>query len=59
MAETVTLKLSPEVAQRAKEVANRTGRQVEAVLTTWLEVGAANEAAALFLPGVEFPISAL
>ena len=37
MAETVTITLSDEVANRAKETARLTGRSLEDVLTDWLD----------------------
>lgn len=43
MPEVVTVEVSEDVARRARETAQRTGRQIEAVLAEWLERGAASE----------------
>jgi hypothetical protein len=43
MAETITLEIPEEVAARAREAAERSGRALEAVLTAWLERAAAAE----------------
>jgi len=43
MAESITLEIPEEVAARAREAAERSGRALEAVLTEWLERGAEAE----------------
>ena len=40
MPELVTLELSEDVVQRARQTADRTGRAVEGVLAEWVERGA-------------------
>jgi hypothetical protein len=56
MAEVVTLELPDEVAYRAREAAQRTGRLFEYVLTEWLGRGAASEDATRTLQGAAYPI---
>ncbi|MGH2410597.1 MAG: hypothetical protein ACRDGS_09540 [Chloroflexota bacterium] len=56
MAEAVTLALPEEIARQAREVAQRTGRQMADVLTEWLTRGAVSEGTLLLMPGVAYPI---
>lgn len=56
MSEAVTLELPEEVLHQAREVAQRTGRQMADVLTEWLRWGAASEVTAFLMPGVTYPI---
>jgi hypothetical protein len=56
MAETITLEIPEEVAARAREAAERSGRALEAVLTAWLERGAEQDVSVWLTPGAEYPI---
>ncbi len=56
MSEAVTLELPEEVMHQAREVAQRTGRQMADVLTEWLRWGAASEVATLLVHGSDYPI---
>jgi hypothetical protein len=56
MSEMFTLELSEEVARRAQETANRTGRSIEVILAEWIERSAFAEEFAPLIPGVEYPI---
>lgn len=56
MAEMITLEIPEEVAARAKDEAERSGRALEAVLTEWLERGAAQDVSVWLTPGAEYPI---
>ena len=42
MGHVITLNLPENTVQRAEEVAQRTGRSLEAVLTEWIERGSVN-----------------
>jgi hypothetical protein len=56
MAEAVRLVLPDEVARRAREIARRTGCQMEEVLTDWIRRGAASADLASLADGVEYPL---
>lgn len=56
MAEMITLEVNENIAQRARETAQRTGRLFEDVLKEWLSRGAEIESAHFPEPGVEYPI---
>src|SRR5687768_4475977 len=56
MSITVTLELSEKVIERAREAAERTGQEIEAVLAEWLENLTASEDKLPFERGATYPI---
>jgi hypothetical protein len=50
----VGLELSDVIVRRAREIAARTSRSVESVLTDWLERGAVNDEFALMAASKEY-----
>ena len=56
MSEIVTLELSEEVAERAREAARRTGRPLEEVLKEWLTRAAQSEDSGELPPNIEYPV---
>ena len=54
MGEPITLELPEEVTGHAREVVQRTGRQLADVLTEWLTRGAASEDTARLYPGTDY-----
>jgi hypothetical protein len=56
MAESVTLDLPDDVTRRAREDAQRSGREVEDVLVEWIQRGIAAMDGTWLMPGVDYPI---
>ncbi len=56
MAEAITLALPDDVARQAREIARRTGRPMEDVLTDWIRQGAAHDDSTLLESGTSYHI---
>jgi hypothetical protein len=52
----ISLELSDEMVNRAKEIADKTGRRFEAVLTEWIERGSVGDDISPIIPGAEYAI---